>query len=65
MNEDDLFYEIDLKYGEQLEMLPSHELPSVLMGILIGMLIETRNNNEYLKKRIDAWQRYNNEQKNS
>lgn len=65
MNDDDLFNEIDLKYGEALEMLAPQEVPRVLMGILIGMLIETRNNNEYLKKRIDACQRYNNGQKNS
>lgn len=63
MNQDELFKEIDIKYGELLEMLTPYEVPTILMGILINMLIETRNNNEYLKKRIDACQRYNNEQK--
>lgn len=64
MNREDLNLEIDIKYGEILEMLPIEEVPIVMVGILVNMLIETRNLNEYYKKRIDACQRFNKNQEN-
>lgn len=57
MTHAEIIDEIDLKYGEVLEMVPPSQIDSFMLSILINMLVESRNLNEYYKKVIQAQER--------
>jgi len=52
MTTEKILEEIDLKFTEVLEMTPRHERYAMMLKILLGMLVETRQSNDYLKAKI-------------
>lgn len=56
MDYDDLILEIDIKYGEILEILPDDQIVPMYIQILTGMLMETRIENNNLKERLKKCQ---------
>jgi hypothetical protein len=54
MTYQDIVNEIALKYGEALEMVPTHQLNGIMLNILVNMVLESRQMNEYYKKRLEA-----------
>lgn len=57
MTREELLNEIELKHGEVLEMVPPHLRNGVTLNILVHMVIEARNLNDYYKRRLEACQR--------
>lgn len=50
-----LFSEIDEKYGEWIE--EAGDKPAIYLNIVTKMLIDERNKVEFLKKRVEAYER--------
>lgn len=56
MDTEDIMTEIDIKYGELIEHVPQKDVIPLYIKILLGMLVETRMTNKYLKERLDKCQ---------
>jgi BMFP domain-containing protein YqiC len=57
MSTEKILQEIDIKFGEVLEMALPHQAYEKMLKILLGMLVETRNSNDYLKTKIERLER--------
>lgn len=53
MSTQKILQEVDIKFGEILDMLPEYQVYPTMLKILLGMLVETRQYNDYLKIRIE------------
>jgi len=53
MNESQVIDELWNNVGEYLEMVPQKRWPNYLVPVLIRQLTETKNQIEYLKKRLE------------